>query len=352
MWGGLPIALKVVLGDMDTITVTWYRFSISALIAIVWYGRRSLSAVRRMLRPPLWPLTLLAVAGLLANYIFYLIGLDHTTAEAAQILIQLAPLMLLLGSVWLFKESFSVPQWLGVIAFSLGLLLFFHHRLLALSTVDESYLLGLFMLLLAAAAWAAYGLAQKQLLKHVGAQDLLILIYVAGAVCFLPASSPGQIQQLDGLGLHWFEEPVWPPENYTGLAAVRATGRHRIAAGENAGSLFDFVAMHQAGAIDIAQPDVAKTGGVTELLKIARFCEAHGLTYSPHCALFGPGQIATIHLTAAEIRPPLFERLYLDFEAELYGDAAVVRDGRLRVPAGPGLGVDPDPAVIDRYRVA
>jgi D-galactarolactone cycloisomerase len=157
---------------------------------------------------------------------------------------------------------------------------------------------------------------------------------------------------LDGLGLYWFEEPVWPPENYGGLAAIRATGRHRIAAGENAGSLFDFVAMHAAGAIDIAQPDVAKTGGVTELLKIARFCDAQGLTYSPHCALFGPGQIATIHLTAAEVRPPLFERLYLDFEAELYGAAAVVRDGRLDVPTGPGLGVDPDPAVIERYRVA
>jgi L-alanine-DL-glutamate epimerase-like enolase superfamily enzyme len=158
--------------------------------------------------------------------------------------------------------------------------------------------------------------------------------------------------ELAGLGLYWFEEPVWPPENYAGLAAIRATGRHRIAAGENTCSLFDFVAMHAAGAIDIAQPDVAKTGGVTELVKIARFCEAHGLTFSPHCAIFGPGQIATIHLTAAEVRPPLFERLYLDFEAELFGEAAVVRNGRLRVPTGPGLGVDPDPAVIARHRVA
>jgi D-galactarolactone cycloisomerase len=157
--------------------------------------------------------------------------------------------------------------------------------------------------------------------------------------------------EIADLGLYWFEEPVWPPENYQGLAAIRATGRHRIAAGENAGSLFDFVAMQQAGAIDIAQPDVAKTGGVTELVKIARFCEAHGLTFSPHCAIFGPGQIATIHLTAAEVRPPLFERLYLDFEAELFGEAAVVKNGRLEVPTGPGLGADPDPAVIARYRV-
>ena len=201
MWGGLPIALKVILGDMDSFTVTWYRFSVSAAIALFWYGSRSVDAIKRLLSRPLWPLTLLAIAGLLANYIFYLVGLDHTTAEAAQILIQLAPLMLLIGSVWLFKEPFSALQWLGVTAFTTGLLLFFHHRLRALASVDESYLLGLLLLLLAAASWASYGLAQKQLLRHVSANDLLLLVYIAGTLCFLPASSPNQIQQLDGLGL-------------------------------------------------------------------------------------------------------------------------------------------------------
>ena len=167
MWGALPIALKVVLGEMDSITVTWYRFSISAAIALAWYGRRSVGAIKRLLSRPLWPFTLLAVAGLLTNYIFYLIGLDHTTAEAAQILIQLAPLMLLVGSVWFFKEPFSAAQWLGVIAFTVGLLLFFHHRLRTLASIEESYLLGLFVLLLAAITWAGYGLAQKYLLKYV-----------------------------------------------------------------------------------------------------------------------------------------------------------------------------------------
>ncbi|MEH6567489.1 MAG: DMT family transporter [Halioglobus sp.] len=201
MWGGLPIALKVVLGEMDSITVTWYRFSLSALIAIFWYGRRSAEAIRRLLSRPLWPFTGLAVAGLLANYIFYLIGLDHTTAEAAQILIQLAPLMLLVGSVWLFKEPFSALQWLGVAAFTTGLVLFFHHRLRSLASEDESYLLGMAFLLLAAITWAAYGLAQKQLIKHVNANDLLLLIYIAGSVCFLPAASPNQIQNLDRVGL-------------------------------------------------------------------------------------------------------------------------------------------------------
>jgi drug/metabolite transporter (DMT)-like permease len=201
MWGGLPIALKVVLGEMDSITVTWYRFSGSALIALLWYGHRSGDAIKRLLTRPLWPLTLLAVVGLLANYILYLMGLDQTTAEAAQILIQLAPLLLLVGSVWLFKEPFSAPQWLGVAGFTLGLLLFFHHRLRTLASLDESYLLGLLFLMLAATTWAGYGLAQKKLLKQVSSNELLLLLYVAGSLCFWPAASPGQIQQLDGFGL-------------------------------------------------------------------------------------------------------------------------------------------------------
>ena len=108
MWGGLPISLKAIVGDMDSATITWYRFSLSAFIALLWYGHRSGPALKRLLSRPLWPMTLLAVSGLLLNYLLYLVGLDHTTAAAAQILIQLAPLLLLLGSVFLFKENISI----------------------------------------------------------------------------------------------------------------------------------------------------------------------------------------------------------------------------------------------------
>ena len=201
MWGALPIALKVVLAEVDSLTVTWIRFLVCTVIAMAWYGYRSGSGVRRLLSRPLWPLTVLAVAGLLTNYICYLVGLDHTTAEAAQILIQLAPLLLLVGSVWLFREPFSNVQWAGVLAVGIGLLLFFHHRLRALATLDDGYLLGLLMILLAALTWTVYGLAQKQLLKQVSANDLLLLVYIAGTLCYLPAASPEQVLRLDGLGL-------------------------------------------------------------------------------------------------------------------------------------------------------
>jgi D-galactarolactone cycloisomerase len=159
-------------------------------------------------------------------------------------------------------------------------------------------------------------------------------------------------RELEPLGLYWLEEPVWPPENYIGLAQVRATGRHRIAAGENAGSLHDFVAMIAAGAIDVAQPDVAKTGGVTELLKIAALCEAHGIELVPHCAIFGPGQLATIHSNASQRTIPLLERLYCDFEAEIYGGRNLPVNGRVKVPTGAGLGLEPDKNIIAKYRVS
>ncbi|CAG9167870.1 mandelate racemase/muconate lactonizing enzyme family protein [Cupriavidus pampae] len=156
---------------------------------------------------------------------------------------------------------------------------------------------------------------------------------------------------LADIDLMWLEEPVWPPENYDGLAQARAAGPFPIAAGENQGSLFDIAAMISKGAIDIAQPDVAKTGGVTELLRIRALCEATGVDFVPHCALFGPGQVATFHLNASTQSKPVVERLYCDFEEDLYGHRADPVDGFIRVPMGPGLGLDPDLAIVDKYRV-
>ena len=151
--------------------------------------------------------------------------------------------------------------------------------------------------------------------------------------------------------LHWLEEPVWPPEDFAGLARVRGRGVP-IAAGENAASLFEFRAMMAAGAIDVAQPSVTKIGGVTELRKLATLAEAMGVRVVPHCAYFGPGFLASLHLAAAMPERPMLERLFLDLDATLFPGWTDAADGVLRVPDGPGLGCDPDPEVMERYAVA
>jgi len=153
------------------------------------------------------------------------------------------------------------------------------------------------------------------------------------------------------LGLHWLEEPVWPPEDADGLAAVRRVGVP-IAAGENAAGLLDFRCMFECGALDVAQPSVTKIGGITEMRKIIAIAEVFGVRLVPHCAYFGPGYLASIHLNAAMPRETLLERLYLDLEASLFAPFTEPQDGMVAVPQAPGLGCDPDPEVLARYRLA
>jgi L-alanine-DL-glutamate epimerase-like enolase superfamily enzyme len=147
----------------------------------------------------------------------------------------------------------------------------------------------------------------------------------------------------------WLEEPVWPPENYAGMAQVRYGGPLAIAAGENACTVWDFEKMLAAGAVTYAQPSVTKVGGITEFRKIMALCEANNVLLAPHSPYFGPGFLATIHLLVGTEQP--VERYFGDLEADLFGGATLTRNGRLAVPDVPGIGPDPDPAIIARYRV-
>jgi L-alanine-DL-glutamate epimerase-like enolase superfamily enzyme len=151
-------------------------------------------------------------------------------------------------------------------------------------------------------------------------------------------------------GIYWLEEPIWPPEDMAALAELRRTSPMPIAAGENAGSAQHFAQMLAAGALDYAQPSVTKIGGVSELRKVIELAEAAHTSVAPHSPYFGPGLMATLHVLAAAPREMLVERLYVDLEASLFGDYVDARDGMMTVPEGPGLGVEPDPAVIERYR--
>lgn len=149
--------------------------------------------------------------------------------------------------------------------------------------------------------------------------------------------------------LTWLEEPVWPPEDYAGLARVRAEGSVPIAAGENAAGLFAFRAMFEANALDIAQPSVIKIGGPSALLEIAALARAFGVRLVPHNAYFGPGYLASLHLNATVAPEAPFEHIFVDLEASPWGDWVRPQQGRARVPDAPGLGCEPDMTILRRY---
>jgi L-alanine-DL-glutamate epimerase-like enolase superfamily enzyme len=160
-------------------------------------------------------------------------------------------------------------------------------------------------------------------------------------------------EKLRPFNLRWIEEPVWPPENYAGLATVRRQGGIPVAAGENASTLMDFHHLLQAGSVDFIQPSPAKMGGITELQKVFAMAGVHNVTVMVHTFYDGPGLLASVHASAAlGGAKALVEWRYFDLEAQLYGDAIVPRNGRIGVPQGPGLGIEPNPDVIRDYRVS
>jgi L-alanine-DL-glutamate epimerase-like enolase superfamily enzyme len=91
---------------------------------------------------------------------------------------------------------------------------------------------------------------------------------------------------------------------------------------------------------------VTKVGGVTELRRVVALAETFGVTVVPHSAYFGPGLLASMHCIAAMPGETLVERFYCDFARNPLGDAINPVNGRIAVPQGPGLGVDPDPRML------
>ncbi len=151
--------------------------------------------------------------------------------------------------------------------------------------------------------------------------------------------------------LTWLEEPVYPPDDFESLARLRRDSGTRIAAGENLGNLMDARHAFATGALDIAQPDLAKMGGITEIWKLIGEARAAGVEVEPHSPLFGPALIATLHVIAAVPEDILCEFYFADLEANPLGPMASPKDGFFAIPNGPGLGLSVDESLLSKYRI-
>ncbi len=150
----------------------------------------------------------------------------------------------------------------------------------------------------------------------------------------------------------FLEEPVWPPEDFRSLARVQMNGRIPVAAGENCCTAWQFNEMMSRNAVTFVQPSVTKVGGITEFARVSALADRSNVRVMPHSPYFGPGLIATLQMLSLRDDASFAEIFYMDRAACLWGDAlALQADGTIRVPGGPGLGLEPDRDVIERYAV-
>lgn len=195
LWGVLPIALQALLADMDAATISFVRFASAGACLWLWLFFNKRLPTRQLIKGQVMPLLALAVVGLAANYAFCLLALEYISAASFQVLIQLAPVLLIVAGVAFFRESFSPRQGVGLAVVITGLALFFNQRWLALFGELSHDGLGLLYTLAAALTWAGYGVAQKQLLKTFKSSQVMMVIYLAAALLFAPFISMPEISE-------------------------------------------------------------------------------------------------------------------------------------------------------------
>jgi L-alanine-DL-glutamate epimerase-like enolase superfamily enzyme len=167
---------------------------------------------------------------------------------------------------------------------------------------------------------------------------------LAKAAAFLP--------KLAEFGLGWIEEPLpadRPAAEWTTIAALSPAP---IAAGENLRGAGAFQAAIDSGLLGVIQPDIAKWGGHSGCLPVARAALAAVRSYCPHFLGGAIGLVHSLHLLAAVRGPGLLE---VDANPNplregLLGDLLTVRDGAVSLPAGAGLGLEPDLKPLEKFR--
>lgn len=160
----------------------------------------------------------------------------------------------------------------------------------------------------------------------------------------------------------FMEEPVLP-EDIEGYRRLREKLDIAIAGGECEFTLFGFKNLIVNQCLDIAQPDICCTGGLSEFLRIRAFAQAYNVSVIPHA--WGSGIALAVALQALSSIPtephtanpiifqnePMIEydRNFNPLRDELLVHNIGIENGKVKVPDGPGLGVDVDMEVLKKF---
>src|SRR5205085_7314375 len=183
--------------------------------------------------------------------------------------------------------------------------------------------------------------------------DVEIMVDAGGSDAFWPHGYKWAIRtahMLAGYDVAWFEEAL-PPDDLAGFVELRRNAPLPITTGEVLTRRQSFWPYLQQHAVDIIQPDCTKCGGLSEAWRIAWMAYEHNILWVPHGWNTAVGLAADLHLTAA-----LPVARYVEFlTPSPYMDRLVKQpmkpddEGYLRLPDGPGLGVELDREALAEF---
>jgi L-alanine-DL-glutamate epimerase-like enolase superfamily enzyme len=203
--------------------------------------------------------------------------------------------------------------------------------------------------------WGGFGKHESRDLAHVEAARKAVgegcdLMVDAGC-CWDAATALARAGRLVPYRISWLEEPL-SQDDLAGYAELCPQAPLPIAAGEGGVTLWDFEDLVRCG-VQVLQPDVAFCGGLTVCRQVSRLAEAAGLRAVPHCFSTGINLAASLHWMASCPGGNLVEYCLRPspLMRELVRNLPPLVNGRVPVPDGPGLGIELDETVVDRFRV-
>lgn len=163
---------------------------------------------------------------------------------------------------------------------------------------------------------------------------------------------------VEAYDISWFEEPI-SPEYYEQYAELRSKTSIPIAGGECEDLRFGFQALLQAKAVDIVQPDICGTGGLTEAKRIANLASVYGVDLVPHTWGTGIAIAAALHFCSnLDILPGRlhepdclmeYDRTENALRDELTTTDMVFDQGLIHISDAPGLGFELHEEVLYTY---
>jgi L-alanine-DL-glutamate epimerase-like enolase superfamily enzyme len=181
--------------------------------------------------------------------------------------------------------------------------------------------------------------------------DLMIDV----CMCWTDASKAiGVARSIEKFNVYWIEAP-FPPDDLEKYAELSDAVDVKIAGGDlNLTTRFEFEDLINRGHVDVVQPDVTHSGGITEMMRIAKLAEKHGKEYAGHAYKTGIGLAATLHVDLAASTAK-----YLEFSVNqsilrrnlTKENLQVDREGYVTAPNASGLGVELNEDTVRKFRL-